>query len=84
MTRALLHRMDAPRSFTLGRAEVRLALRTTGGDLRAVGAMLGLTSEQILMILAFDVQVTRVPTKDTLAPSLQPFEQPSSERASGI
>jgi hypothetical protein len=60
MSRVAPKRMAA---FTVGRPEVRLAMRTTGGDLRAVGAMLGLSSEQILMILAYDVLDTRVAEK---------------------
>jgi hypothetical protein len=50
-------------AFTVGRPEVRLAMQTTGGDLRAVGAMLNLSTEQILMILAYDVLITRVAEK---------------------
>jgi hypothetical protein len=50
-------------AFTIGRTEVRLAMHATGGDLRAVGAMLGLSTEEILTILAYDVTLTRMTAK---------------------
>ncbi len=44
--------------------DVRRALAASGGDLRAVGAELGLETRELLMILAYDVTVTATGQED--------------------
>lgn len=48
----------------VGRVEVRRLLAEHHGDLRAVGERLGLDTQQILMILAYDITVTSADTKE--------------------
>jgi hypothetical protein len=48
---------------SIGSAEVRRVLHDVGGDLRAAGDQLGLTSQELLMILAYDITVTATNNK---------------------
>lgn len=45
------------------RSDVRRALADCGGDLRAVGEKLGLDTQDLLMILAYDVTITTTGAK---------------------
>lgn len=47
----------------IGSAEVRRVMHETGGDLRAAGEALGLSTQELLMILAYDITVTATNTK---------------------
>jgi hypothetical protein len=48
---------------SIGSAEVRRVLQDLGGDLRAAGEKLGLSTQEILMILAYDITVTATNNK---------------------
>lgn len=57
----------APKMIAIGAPDVRAALAAAGGDLRAVGARFALSSEQLLMILAYDITVTTTTRKERSA-----------------
>lgn len=52
------HVMMAEHATAVGAREIRAALTEAGGDLRAVGQRFGLATNEILMILAYDITVT--------------------------
>ncbi len=64
---------------TIGSAEVRRVLHDLGGDLRAAGAQLGLSSQELLMILAYDITVTATQRK-TRGTATGAFEKIGSRR----
>lgn len=65
--------MSGPAAQMVTREDVRRALAAAGGDLRAVRQKFGLQTEELLMILAYDVTLTATGEK-TLATASGVFD----------